>query len=181
MNKTLRAVLLVGLLMLGAAQQAQATLLTWNLDGITFSDGATATGEIAMDVVANTWSTFHVSTTTGSLPAFTFDNGNSDLYFGGGFGPNNFLLMTSDGSRLFNFSFTTALDGAGGSFMLDTDNSFECLTCDPFRTVSAGSLSSGVPSAMPEPASLALLIPVLGILGWMSRRKEQTARLLKFA
>lgn len=164
-----------GLFSLGAAQHAQATLMTWNLDDVTFSDGSSATGAISMDTSANTWSTFSVSTTTGALPAYTFDNNNSGLSFGGGFGPNNFILTTTDGSRLFNFSFTMALDAAGGSVLLDTANSFECMNCDPFRSVSGGSLSAGEPSAMPEPPSLTLLIPALFILAWMLRSRKYRA------
>lgn len=56
----IRAALVAGCLMIGAALPAQAALLTWNLEDVTFTDGTTATGTITMDPTAHTSSTFNV-------------------------------------------------------------------------------------------------------------------------
>ena len=170
-----RTALVAGFMMLAAALPAHAGLINWNLNGVTFSDGTTASGSIVMDPTARTWSSFSVSTAAGTLAAFTFDTSNSGLYFGGGAGPNNFILMEKTGRRYFNFSFVDAMNPAGGSFALNTASSYECMNCNPFRRVTAGSLSSEAAAAVPEPATTALLLPALGLMGWISRRRTQQA------
>lgn len=175
MNKNaFRAAVVAGFLMLCATLPAQAGWITWNLDGVTFSDGSTATGSILMDPTAHTSSIFSVSTTEGALSAFTFNNDNSAVYFGGGAGPNNFILFNSP-QRYFNFSFVSALDAAGGTFALNTASSYECMNCSPARRVTAGSLTTVAAVEVPEPATTALLLPALGMLGWMSRRRKKQA------
>jgi hypothetical protein len=177
MKNALRTAVIAGSLMLGAMLPAQAGVLTWDLDGVKFEDGTTATGSIMMDVATHTVSTFSVSTTAGALSAFTFENSNSGLYFGGGAGPNNFILLDSSGRRYVNFSFTDALSATGGTFALNTASSYECMNCSPYRMVTAGTLTTVAPAAVPEPGTVALLVPALGMLGWMSRRrKKQAAR-----
>ena len=130
-----------------------------------------------MDPTARTSSTFNVSTMEGALSAFTFSNANSGLYFGGGAGPNNFILFTKNGQRYFNFSFINALNAAGGTFALSTSNSYECMNCGQFRRVMDGSLTTLAATDVPEPATAALLLPALGMMGWMSRRRKKHAAL----
>lgn len=170
---TLRLALVAASLLMGAALPAHAGLMTWNLAGVTFTDGTTAAGSITMDPTARTSASFSVDTTSGALSAYTFDNSNSGLYFGGGAGPNNFILFTYSGQRYFNFSFINALNSAGGTFALNTASSYECMNCGQFRRVNAGSLTTVAVSEVPEPATVALLLPVLGMLGWMSRRRKK--------
>lgn len=172
MNKTtFRAAAVAAALIFGAAAPAHADVMTWNLSGVTFTDGTTASGFVNMDPTAKVKSTFNVSTMNGGLSAFTYDNSNSGLYFGGGAGPNNFILFTNQGNRYFNFSFTNALNASGGSFALNTASSYECTNCGQFRMVTGGSLSTAA-TDVPEPGTVALLIPALGMLGWMSRRRK---------
>jgi hypothetical protein len=170
----LREVVIAGLVLLGASLPAHAVPMTWYLDGVTFNDGTTATGSIVMDPTAHTSSTFSVSTATGTLLAFTFDNSTSGLYFGGGVGPNNFILFTTKGDRYFNFSFLDPMNASGGTFALDLAKSYECMNCSPFRTVVAGALTT---ADVPEPATLLMVLPSLGLLGFMRRRKSATAAL----
>jgi hypothetical protein len=174
---SLHASVVAGLILLGAGLPAQATPITWNLNGLTFDDGTTATGSFVFDANTHTSSSFNVSTMAGDLPAFTYNIGNSGLYYGGGFGPNNFVLFTDDGGRYFNFSFTDALTDAGGTVSLVPFGSYECFNCTPYRLVVAGSVSSSqAPTDIPEPGSLALVAPALGLLGFMTRRRKTAAR-----
>jgi hypothetical protein len=163
---------LAGLTLFAASMSAQAALMTWNLDGVTFTDGTTATGSIVMDPTARTSSIFSVSTEAGTLSAFTFNNANSGLYFGGGAGPNNFILFDTRAQRYFNFSFVSPMNAAGGTFALNTASSYECMNCSPFRRVTAGSLTTVQLAEVPEPATLSLVLAPLALLGAMRRRRS---------
>lgn len=175
MKNMFRAAIVTASLILGTALPAHAALMTWNLSGVTFTDGTVATGSIVMDPAARTWTSFSVSTFNGTLAARTYDISNSGLYFGGGAGPNNFILFENTGRRYFNFSFVNALNPLGGDFALNLANSYECGNCSPFRLVTSGSLTTLQTSAVPEPGTAALLIPALGMLGWMTRRRKHQA------
>lgn len=183
MSKTTRfAPVLAGLVLLGAALTAQATPITWTLNNVTFDDGATASGWIEYDAATQFSSSYSVSVTAGSaLSAFSFVPSNSDFYNVGGFGPNSFYLWEAGTGaqlpRTFNFSFDTALTDAGGSHDLLTAYSYDCTNCEPWRYVASGSLTAlpVVVQAVPEPGTLGLLVPALGMLGWMARRRKQKA------
>jgi hypothetical protein len=170
-----RAAIVATSLTLGAALPTHAALLTWTLSGVQFSDGTTAIGSIIMDPTARTSGSFSVSTFDGILMQKTYDNSNSGLYFGGGAGPNNFILFDTNVQRYFNFSFVNALAPLGGDFALNTANSYECMNCSPFRFVTAGSLTTLAAADIPEPGTVALLLPALGMMGWMARRRKQQA------
>jgi hypothetical protein len=170
--KALATAALIGPAFFGSAHAVvdhTAALVTYNLDGVTFADGTTASGSLTIDPVARISSSFSVSTTAGNLSAFTFDNSSSGLYFGGGAGPNNFILMVKNGTRYFNFSFLNPILADGGTFALNTANSYECMNCSPWRRVTAGSITSEA-TAVPEPSTIALL--GLGLLGFAALRRR---------
>jgi uncharacterized protein (TIGR03382 family) len=75
-------------------------------------------------------------------------------------------------NRYFNFSFVSPMDAAGGTFALNTSSSYECINCSPWRQVTAGSLTTAA-ADVPKPATMAMVLPALGMLGWMSRRRKK--------
>lgn len=161
------------LLSLALVVPAQAIPINYTLQGVTFSDGASASGSFVYDATTKSGSVFSVSTTDGVLPAFTYDVASSGFYSGGGAGPNNFILIATSGRRYFNFSFEFPLTNDGGTFALVGSNVYECNNCGTFRRVVAGSITSEAPAAVPEPGTIALLLPSLGILGLIARRRRQ--------
>ena len=152
-----------------AALSVQATPITYTLTNVTFSDGATATGSFVFDATTHLSSGFDISTTAGILTAFEWTKANSGLYFGGGSGINNFVLITTDGRRVFNFSFMDPLTNGGGTDTINLASTYECYNCSPFRRVVVGSVTSNV---IPEPTSLALMLPVLGAVVFGARRRK---------
>ena len=149
----------------------QATPITCTLTGVTFADGATATGSFVFDSDTQLSSAFDIFTTPGILTAFEWSKANSGLYFGGGAGINNFTLITTDVRRVFNFSFLDAFTNAGGTNLINIASTYECYNCNPYRRVTAGSVTS---SAVPEPATPALMLPVLGALVFGARRHKRS-------
>lgn len=186
------APVVAGLVLLGAALTAQATPVTWTLNNVTFDDGGAASGWITYDSADPHASLFNVTLTAGSLQtAFTFHKaqisvaalGDNSFLDYPGFGPNNFFLweIGSADPRNFNFSFASPLTDAGGTHDLLTASSYDCKNneCDKARMVTGGSLTTLVtgpgPNGVPEPATLGLMLPALGMLGWMARRRKQKA------
>jgi hypothetical protein len=172
-TKILGALALAGLVLTAGALPAQATPITWNLDGVTFSDGTTASGSFTIDAAAHTWSSLNISTMSGVLSAFTYDASNSGIYFNG-FGPNAFSIIPGNGQRYLTFSFLDPLPINGGSAAINTAASWECNNCGTFRMVTHGSLTSAAAN-VPEPGTLAIMAPALGLIGFLARRRKYRA------
>ncbi|MGZ7132612.1 MAG: PEP-CTERM sorting domain-containing protein [Halobacteriota archaeon] len=172
MNKLIARLFAAGALASSlAAMPVHASSITWNLQDVTFSDSTSATGSFTIDWNNRTWSSFDIATQDGRLPAFDYTPENSGLYFNG-FGPNSFSIIEGNGRRYITFAFDQALTTAG-TYAINTANSWDCNNCSTYRMVTAGSVTSDSLGAnVPEPSSLALLLPALGLIS-LARRKQK--------
>lgn len=129
--------------------------VTWTLQNVTFTDGATATGSFVYDAATNTLSQASISISggdTNTFPPLTYVYPNGNVTSIGGAPPNAVFLGTlvslrGPTSAAFNnrprdlrIDTVTPLTDAGGTIQINTaTNSVECFNCNPFRTFSSGS------------------------------------------
>ncbi len=174
-KKFLSASAVAAIVLLGAMLPAQAAPITYTLQNVTFSDGTSATGSFVFDAATRKSSGYSIATTPGILSAFNWSLANSGLYYGGGAGPNNFTIITTDGRRVFNFSFPDPFTDAGGTNLINTASTYECNNCGTFRRVNGGSVTSIAAVDVPEPGTLPLALAAMGVLGFLHRRRKQAA------
>jgi uncharacterized repeat protein (TIGR01451 family) len=140
---------LLGLLTFLLPAVANAVPLTYNLSGVTFSDGGTASGSFQYDAVTNAYSNVNIMTAGGSRSGATYHS------VSGGFAPDSsgILLVTMAGAGQTGLPglalfFSPVLNGAGGMSTL-TGEEADCV--DPectmpsgtMRTITAGTVSAG--------------------------------------
>lgn len=182
---------LAGSLLLCAATFASATPMTWQLSGVTFNDGSSASGTLSYDAGSDTLLSYSISVQDGALPAFTYsaaNSANSCPKIAGGNDPssgcntndaaNELFLGSSDGYRSLALYLSSSLTGAGGNVALVTSGNFQSYEIDSdydYRIVSAGSLASVADAAsVPEPASLALMgVAFAGMAGAARLRRQR--------
>ncbi|WP_426177056.1 PEP-CTERM sorting domain-containing protein [Massilia sp. TWR1-2-2] len=174
-KKFLSASVFAAVVLLSAMLPAQATPITYALQNVTFTDGTSAAGSFVFDAATHKSSGYSIATRPGIMSAFNWNQANSGLYFGGGAGPNNFTLITTDGRRVFNFSFLAPFTDAGGTNLINIASTYECNNCGTFRRVNGGSVTSIDAVNVPEPGTLPLAFAALGVLGFLHRRRKQTA------
>lgn len=175
MNKKILSGLVVGVALMASSLSVHANPITYTLNNVTFVDGTFATGSFVFDATTHQSSAYSISTTQGIMSAFTWNKSDSGLYYGGGAGPNNFTLITTDGHRVFNFSFLTPFTNAGGTNIINIASTYECNNCGTFRRVTGGTVSSIAPTGVPEPGTAALMLSAIGALGFAARRRKQAA------
>jgi len=142
-----------------AIGEAGAVTRYWVLQGVVFSDGATATGSFGFDDVANEVTGWNVRVQGGAgfLP-FTYLPGNSIAFNNGGSGyytanlaaPTIQFRSEAGGNgfqeRLLQMTPVAALDGAAATVAIDLATlhgragAVECFNCGGARTIEAGSL-----------------------------------------
>jgi hypothetical protein len=156
---------------------AQATPLTWTLTGVSFIDGATASGSFVFDAGTNTYLSWNITTTatvdpllnggpSNALPGKTYStnalgNAPTSYYLN----PSALGVLDAQDNK-FGLTFTTKLTDAGGVIALKPGvrgyefNGFKT------RNITAGSVT-----AVPEPGTYALLLAGLAVVGLARRRR----------
>ncbi len=148
-------IVLVGILLpILSTASLLARTVTWTLDGVTFSDGASASGSFEFDHATQTAVDWNISVSGGDesiFPPFTYSPATScDDTSAFGFGPS-----FQENSSLRQLRLVTAINlpTSGGTIPLDTSEwprqAMECFDCNPYRRITAGRLQAE--STDPEP------------------------------
>lgn len=154
----IRAFMLV--LLFCAPSIASADGITWDLSGVTFDDGGTASGSFVYDALTNTYSSIDIITAGGS--AF---GGATYTSLSGVFGSSSTGMLLGASGDLTNTAllfliFGADLTGSGGTVPLTgvgegtCDNS-DCSASTLLRSITAGDVVATV--STPEPSALSLL------------------------
>ena len=158
--------ILAGLGLSIAPRAASAQNLLFTLDGVTFEDGATASGSFNYDSTQNVFGAYDITTMSN-------DTQTGDHYLGPIIGQSNqnaqldsagrFVFSADYGHKLYLDTFSPAT--SSGTFgiipgYLDSDNNLflsgEILPNDEIiHTITAGNLIVTDPSAVPEPSASA--------------------------
>ena len=164
MSQNTRAISLIIALTLSGT--ALAAPLSWTLSNVSFEDGGILTGTFSTDTSTGAILSFDLTSSGGTtLTSFNYNNANSHSIAGPHF-PDSYLIIASDQSRYVNLDFDHLLTTAG-SFNVNVGlASYECMNCSPYRVVTAGSVT-----AIPEPATYALLLVGLACSVLWARRR----------
>jgi hypothetical protein len=160
------------------ASVASAVPLTWTLQGVAFTDGATASGSFVIDSDTGDMLSWDITTTAGpNLTGFIYDTTSSELFQRDVWGsPNAYLLtrISPFANPYLNITFDSALTAPGTvnfSYDIGLSGSWECNNCTFIRYITAGSVTTG-PTDVPEPAPVALLGIALAALALRRRAKK---------
>ncbi|HQQ77511.1 MAG TPA: IPTL-CTERM sorting domain-containing protein [Thermoanaerobaculia bacterium] len=158
------ALLLLALCFLSG--NADAIPVVWQLNGVTFADGGTASGSFVYDSSTNTYSSVNITTTPGTVLA----TGATFLFVSPGVSPTSsgFLAGASNvpnltGTRAFALFFASPLSSNGGLVNLSSGLEASCAnaTCGspaaPSRSTNAGSVNGTATSPIPTLSAWALL------------------------
>jgi len=158
--------------------------VVWQITGVTFDDGATASGIFAYAAGSNTYSAWDISVTVGpSFPAYHYlpnvDSGMIGIHDATVVDILAFSSTVPSGLRFVRLHFSNALTDAGGTVSLTANpaaypfTSVERDNGQLRRFVTAGSITSIPESRTPEPSSLTLVGAVLALgLAVVNRRPQ---------
>jgi hypothetical protein len=151
------------------AMPANATVINWTLDDVTFDDGGVATGTFSTDSTTGYITSFDITTTMGSaLNGYVYDAATS-FYFGSEISDNSFLLYSGGGTGYIYSQFVDPLTSGGVDPMfVSLEDSYGA-----WRTVTGGE-AIGV-AAVPEPSTWAMMLAGFAGLGYVGFRARRTA------
>jgi hypothetical protein len=176
MSAFYRILLLVAL----SAATLFAVPVTWTLSGVTFADGGTASGTFVYDADTGLYSSFNITTTTGSARTGATYHFGTNIY-----APEYSLMVTVGsgdltGTPALYLVFSSLLSNGGGTVPLvlgadpDTTSSeascsdAACGTSEPVaRQVTAGSITTNPVTPTPAPPTWILGLIGLAALGLM--------------
>lgn len=178
----IRAAFLATVILVGAAFSsipANASTIDWQLSGVTFDDGGTASGTFSTNSTNGDVIAFDIVTTGGTtLGGTAYDSTASNTFSSNGiYSPNSFILSNFDTSTYVNFEFDNPLTGNGIDKLILSDGSYECNMCATVRAVVSGEAISDIGTA-PIPPSIAIFATGLGVMGlleWRRKRKNAAA------
>ncbi len=176
---------LSALALVAAAASANASTTFWSLSGVTFDDGATASGTFTFDTVTGLVTAAHITTTDGLLTGYTYDASNSAVG-NDEFQLNSFYAVEiPDLTRDIELAFAAPLSAGGVDNLLvgnpnnfAAPGSYECNDCLIVRQVVSGraveSRDHVLPDGprVPEPATWAMMIMGFGLAGTAMRRRH---------
>jgi hypothetical protein len=166
----------LGVALLLGGSQVQAKVIVWTLENVTFSDGATASGTFTLDEsFPGLLSAVDIHTTeSASIPAHHYVTSSADI--------RSSQMFINDGARLLAMTFQFPIASSsgteivgGGTNPIDLANpqNYEYLYSS---TLALRTITGGQITAVPEPATVLLLIGGLGVLGFVYRTKRQDSR-----
>jgi hypothetical protein len=150
---------------------------TFNLSGVTFAGGGTATGSFVTTDALNSLVSANITTTGGTF-AFNYTNPPGTAV---SFSSLPFILVLETPTlpgHLIELTFAgSGLTTNGGTFALGDNVSFEQDPSNTHRLVTAGSVVNAN-AAVPEPSSLLMggVATLAGLGAWARRRRARTAR-----
>lgn len=166
-----------------APSSAHATPITWTISGLTFNDGATASGSFVFDVDTLTYSSVAITTTSGPvIPGHTY------LFDHPDFENNGLRPIVVDqvppmvGAHVLQMTFSANMTNGGGTlgildamegpcfaaFVFPLCPGFDGNTPSLIRSGAGGTATAG-PAPVPEPSSL-LLLGAGALCLWRRRR-----------
>ena len=181
MSKTILATAAAAAALILGATQAEAAVIDYTLQGVTFNDGAVATGTVTFDLAEFFVSSVDITVTGGSVLPTGHYGDDADFvghYFpldGKGFAA--FDVSGPNPNRLLVMIFSESLSIAETHLIVPYD-SHECYNCNPFRNITGGSLVLTNPpppptvGGVPEPGVWSLMILGFGLSGAALRRRR---------